>query len=82
MAEVLKHLAGRTSGTSETSQATRTTLPTLVLWGKIANQLRKLLHFDEFPKAVSEHPYNLSFIADQTMQALFAPLALLRPAAI
>jgi uracil-DNA glycosylase len=73
MAEVLKHLAERSKGVS------RPPPPTLVLWGKIADQLKKLPHFDEFPKAVSEHPYNLSFIANEPMQALFAPLELLRP---
>jgi uracil-DNA glycosylase len=51
--------------------------PTLVLWGKIAEQL-KTLHADErFPKAISEHPYNLSFIDNQVMQSLFRPMHLL-----
>jgi uracil-DNA glycosylase len=32
----------------------------------------------EFPKAISEHPYNLSFIRNPIMQALFGPMRLLR----
>ncbi len=31
-----------------------------------------------FPKAVSEHPYNLSFINSASMQSLFGPMRLLR----
>lgn len=53
-------------------------LPTLVLWGKIAQQLEALPVLASLPKAVSEHPYNLSFIANTGMQQLFAPLKLLR----
>jgi uracil-DNA glycosylase len=56
-------------------QATR---PTLVLWGKIAEQLRKLPETAGLPQIVSEHPYNLSFIQHQGMQALFRPMRLLR----
>lgn len=52
--------------------------PTLVLWGKIAEELRKLPETARFPQAVAEHPYNLSFIAHQGMQALFGPMHLLR----
>jgi uracil-DNA glycosylase len=50
--------------------------PTLVLWGKIAEQLDALHLSGRFPKAVSEHPYNLSFILNPTMQALFRPMRL------
>lgn len=53
-------------------------LPTLVLWGKIAEQLNALESTAAFPRAVSEHPYNLSFIANATMQSLFGPMDLLR----
>lgn len=53
-------------------------LPTLVLWGKIAEQLSALGATDRFPSAISEHPYNLSFISNQTMQALFGPMHLLK----
>ena len=52
--------------------------PTLVLWGKIAEELRKLPETGRFPQAVAEHPYNLTFIANQGMQVLFGPMRLLR----
>jgi len=52
--------------------------PTLVLWGKIAEQLKKLPETAAFPHAVAEHPYNLSFIGHQGMQGLFGPMELLR----
>lgn len=51
--------------------------PMLVLWGKIAEQLHALELTNSFPKAVSEHPYNLSFITNETMQKLFGPMHLL-----
>lgn len=52
--------------------------PTLVLWGKIAEQLKQLPETARFPQACAEHPYNLSFINNATMQALFGPLRLLQ----
>lgn len=52
--------------------------PTLVLWGKIAEQLRKLPETAGLPQIVSEHPYNLTFIHHREMQALFGPMRLLR----
>ena len=52
--------------------------PTLILWGKIAEQLNKLPETARFAHCVSEHPYNLSFIQHQGMQALFGPMQLLR----
>ncbi|OWW22300.1 uracil-DNA glycosylase [Noviherbaspirillum denitrificans] len=52
-------------------------MPTLVLWGKIAEQLKALEVVTRFPRAVSEHPYNLTFIANTTMQSLFGPMNLL-----
>lgn len=52
--------------------------PTLVLWGKIAEQLDALEDTRRFPKAISEHPYNLSFIDNETMQKLFGPMHLLK----
>jgi uracil-DNA glycosylase len=52
--------------------------PTLVLWGKIAEQLKALPANALFPKAVAEHPYNLSFIENETMRALFGPMHLLK----
>ncbi|MQR01226.1 uracil-DNA glycosylase family protein [Glaciimonas soli] len=64
---VLRGLAERKIGT----------MPTLVLWGKIAEQLNALPLVASFPKAVAEHPYNLSFIGNAGMQALFGPMQLL-----
>jgi uracil-DNA glycosylase len=58
--------------------AARPAPPTLVLWGKIAEQLKKLPETARFPQLCAEHPYNLSFIAHQGMQELFGPMALLR----
>ncbi len=52
--------------------------PTLVLWGKIAELIGSIPSNAHFPKAISEHPYNISFIASPTMQALFKPMQLLR----
>ena len=52
--------------------------PTLVLWGKIAAQINALPFNTRFPKVQSEHPYNLSFIANPDMQALFGPMHLLK----
>lgn len=52
--------------------------PTLVLWGKIAELVGSIPTNVHFPRAISEHPYNISFIANPAMQALFAPLHLLR----
>ena len=51
--------------------------PGLILWGKIAEQLKALPETELFPQHLSEHPFNLSFIRHQGMQALFGPLALL-----
>ena len=50
--------------------------PTLVLWGKIAGQLNALPATAAFPKAVAEHPYNLSFIAKPAMPTLFGSMPL------
>jgi len=52
--------------------------PTLVLWGKIAEQLSKLPETGRLPRVVAEHPYNLSFIGHRGMQELFGPMGLLR----
>lgn len=54
------------------------TAPTLVLWGRIAEQLRKLPETERLPQLVSEHPFNLSFIRHPDMQALFGPMQLLK----
>lgn len=55
----------------------RKSLPTLVLWGKVAELLDALPANALFPKAIAEHPYNLSFIGNAAMHALFGPLHLL-----
>lgn len=52
----------------------------LVLWGKIAEQLRKLPESTALQQVCSEHPYNLSFITHAGMQELFGPMRLLRAA--
>lgn len=49
----------------------------LVLWGKMAEKLLDLPLTASFECKVSEHPYNLSFIGNRTMQSLFGPMALL-----
>jgi uracil-DNA glycosylase len=54
------------------------TVPTMVLWGKIAELLSKLPVMKDFPQIVAEHPYNLSFIGNQAMHALFRPMRLLQ----
>ncbi len=51
--------------------------PTLVLWGKIAEQLQALSEAAQLPQAVAEHPYNLSFIGNKGMQGLFGAMQLL-----
>jgi uracil-DNA glycosylase len=50
----------------------------LVLWGKIAEQVKKLPECAELEQVCSEHPYNLSFITHEGMQQLFGPMRLLR----
>lgn len=52
--------------------------PVLVLWGKIAQIVTDLPASRELPRLVAEHPYNISFIANPDMQALFADLRLLQ----
>lgn len=49
----------------------------LVLWGKIAEQIRQIPQASGFAHISSEHPYNLSFIANSSMQELFRPMHLL-----
>lgn len=53
-------------------------LPELVLWGKIALWVENLPVAQRFPKQIAEHPYNLSFIRNAHMQALFGSLHLLK----
>lgn len=66
------------AGLADHAEEKSKTPPTLVLWGKIAEQLKVLPANERFPKAVSEHPYNLSFIANATMQELFRVMHLLQ----
>jgi uracil-DNA glycosylase len=58
--------------------ADRPTPPILVLWGKIAEQLKRLPETARFGQVCAEHPYNLSFIQHAGMQQLFGPMELLR----
>ena len=51
--------------------------PTLLLWGKIAEKIITLAGAENYRVLQSEHPYNISFIHNKTMQALFAELKLL-----
>ena len=62
------------------AQAHAASLPTLVLWGKAAELLSALPANALFPRVVSEHPYNLSFIDHAGMQELFGPMQLLQRA--
>lgn len=55
-----------------------TQVPTMVLWGKIAELLNKLPVMKEFPQITAEHPYNLSFIGNKEMHQLFQPMQLLK----
>lgn len=66
------------NGLAEHAAARKKNLPTLVLWGKIAEQLHGLPVVERFPCAVAEHPYNLSFIVHSGMQKLFGEMHLLK----
>lgn len=50
----------------------------LILWGKLAERFQGLAQRLQFQVYQAEHPYNLSFIANQTMQDLFRPMKLLQ----
>jgi uracil-DNA glycosylase len=63
---------------AEHAQAKGRAAPVLVLWGKLAEQLQRLPVSARFPQVLAEHPYNLSFIANLAMHALFGPMHLLR----
>ncbi len=52
-------------------------LPVLILWGKMAERLISMPFASSYRCVVSEHPYNLSFIRNADMQALFKPMRLL-----
>lgn len=66
------------SALADNADARASTPPTLVLWGKVAELLNSLPENARFPKAISEHPYNLSFISNPIMQTLFGPMRLLQ----
>ena len=51
---------------------------TLLLFGRIAQTIDKLLPKDVFKRIVAIHPYNLSFITDLKIIQFFKPLHLLR----
>ncbi len=51
--------------------------PTLVLWGKIAEQVRSIRCASAYPQLACEHPYNLSFIRNSKMQSFFKDLGIL-----
>ncbi len=65
------------SALADHAEAAGQTPAMLVLWGKIAVQLDALPATARFPRKVAEHPYNLSFIANQSMQEFFGPMYLL-----
>ena len=48
---------------------------TLLLWGKIAQQVEAMPVSRHYDKLICEHPYNLSFIDNPQMLRLFADLA-------
>ncbi len=50
---------------------------TLILWGKIAENIEALPASQRYRKLKCEHPYNISFIHNPTMQTLFAELKIL-----
>lgn len=51
---------------------------TIILWGKIAQSIEMLPASHNFRKLKSEHPYNISFIHNPSMHALFADMRLLQ----
>ena len=53
--------------------------PRLVLWGKIARLVETMPASTSFARIACEHPYNVSFIDNPDMRALFARLRLLQP---
>lgn len=58
-------------------QQSAVSLPSFVLWGKIAEQLKRIPEAAHFPQILAEHPYNLSFIKNREMQDFFRPMQLL-----
>ena len=54
-----------------------TTQPKLLLFGKVATHIESMTAANPFEKFTAEHPYNVSFITNETVRSLFAPLRLL-----
>ena len=50
----------------------------LILFGKVAGEIAKYDPHNRFKKHTFVHPYNLSFIGDENVHALFSPMQLLR----
>lgn len=63
---------------ADRAQARKAEPPVLVLWGKAAELLDALPANALFPRVISEHPYNLSFIDHASMQKLFGAMHLLQ----
>jgi uracil-DNA glycosylase len=63
---------------AEQARASDRPLPLLILWGKIAERLAEMESISHYPQARSEHPYNLSFIKNHTMQNLFSSMQILQ----
>ena len=51
--------------------------PKLILFGSHAQSLKRSLPLDVFETIETEHPYNHTFITNETVQALFRPMRLL-----
>ncbi len=49
----------------------------LILFGKIAEDIKKLKEGENFKKHILPHPYNISFITDENVHRLFKPMNLL-----
>ncbi|MFZ6691505.1 uracil-DNA glycosylase [Undibacterium sp. SXout20W] len=52
-------------------------MPSLILWGKIAESLKNISELAVLPQILAEHPYNLTFIKNPSMHELFRPMRLL-----
>ncbi|MEM7562771.1 MAG: uracil-DNA glycosylase family protein [Pseudomonadota bacterium] len=55
-----------------------TNSPQLILWGKIAQVIKRLPASQPYDQLICEHPYNVSFIHNQTMLDLFSRLKILQ----
>lgn len=62
----------------EIKQVRAEAMPTVVLWGKIAQSIRAYQVVESYPVIETEHPYNISFIANPVALDFFAQLSLLR----